>query len=49
MPTLASGTVGIVDLVDNARLVRKAVAIGVYTPFPFDDNGGRSMRRIIVS
>ena len=49
MPTLASETVRIADLVDNVRLVRKAVTIGVYTPFPFDNNGGHSTRRIIVS
>jgi hypothetical protein len=41
--------VGIVDLVDNVRLICKAVAIGVHTPFPFNDNGGHSTRRIIVS
>jgi hypothetical protein len=41
--------VGIADLVDNIRLVRGVVTIGVYTPFPFDDNRGRSMRHIIVS
>ena len=40
---------GIADLVNNVRLVREAVTIEVYTPFPFDDNGGRSTRRIIVS
>jgi hypothetical protein len=41
--------VGIADLVDNVRLVGEAVTIKVYTPFPFDDNGGRSTRFIIVS
>ena len=49
MPTLTSGTVGIANLVDNVRLVREAIAIKVYTPFPFDDNGGRSTHRIIFS
>ena len=49
MPTLASGTVGIADLMDNVRLVREAITIGVYTPFPFDNNGGHLTRRIIVS
>jgi hypothetical protein len=48
-PTLASVTVGIASLVDNIQLVREAVTIGVYTPFSFDDNGGRSTRCIIVS
>ena len=48
MPILASGTVGIAYLVDNARLVHEAVAIRVYTPFPFDDNSGHSTHCIIV-
>ncbi len=49
MPTLASGTVGIANLVDNVRLIREAVAIGVYTPFPFNNHSGRLAHRIIVS
>jgi len=48
-PTLTSGTVGIANLVDNVRLVREAIASGVYTPFPFNDNGGHSTCRIIIS
>jgi hypothetical protein len=41
--------VGIADLVDNVQHVREAVTIGVYTPLPFNNNGGHSTRHIIIS
>ena len=49
MPTLAFGTVGNADLVDNVRLIPEAIAIKVYTPFPFDNKGGHLTCRIIIS